>query len=98
MWHSFGGVNSIASELDIGTFRDASPLTRAHEAPPFSTHINQLLEDLLGYLASVRRFKQDESGCDEDIAVERVFGAMLRPFAIDLDKWERAGLAHFHGV
>ncbi|KAG9040752.1 hypothetical protein FS837_000230 [Tulasnella sp. UAMH 9824] len=47
---------------------------------------NELMTALHSYLIHVRSFKRDEYGYDEDIAVERVFGAMLRPISADVSE------------
>ncbi|KAG9025790.1 hypothetical protein FS837_004817, partial [Tulasnella sp. UAMH 9824] len=60
-----------------------NPRSRANEAS-FDGSSDELMTALRSYLTHLRSFKRDEYGYDEDIAVERVFGAMLRPIAADV--------------
>ncbi|KIO31797.1 hypothetical protein M407DRAFT_19306 [Tulasnella calospora MUT 4182] len=46
--------------------------------------VDELMMTLQSYLTYLRSLKRTESGYDEDIGFERVFGAMLRPISADV--------------
>lgn len=64
-----------------------NPRTRAHGVP-FNRSPVGWMTALHSYLTNLRSFQRNEYGYDEDVAVERVFGAMLRPISAGFSEFE----------